>query len=229
MLLYKPRIWHLKGGTLYSRSRTWHGKSQKGMMQTVGFPGRERILELLHFTVRDLESWRCVILCQQQNRNQKWCADGWWWIFSFSNVQDQANSLLVLFLSNLGRPSYQRREGVRDNGFSLRQVCLSGFKEVREPLEQKQACLACLSCVCPWHKSAARAPWGSISSPFCPPHYREGNVQECLGFKKMTTMFSIFKACLCQGSAWWLTCTCGIGSSAQLIVSSWAGRAALGP
>ena len=188
------RIWHLKGGTLYSQSWTWHGRSQKGIMQMVGFPGQERILEHLHFTARDLEAWRCVILCQQQNRNQKWCADAWWWIFSFSIVPNQANSLLFLFLSNLGRPSYPRkhREGVRDNGFSLRQVCLSGFKEVREPLEQKQMCLACLSCVCPWQKSAARAPWGSLSSPFCPPHYREGNVQECLRFKNNNnSVFSI--------------------------------------
>lgn len=120
--------------------------------------------------------------------------------FSLSQLYRIKQILFWLFLSNLGRPSYprKRREGVRDNGFSLRQVCLSGFKEVREPLEQKQMCLACLSCVCPWQKSAARAPWGSLSSTFCPPHYREGNVQECLGFTKTTIAFSVFEACLCQ-------------------------------
>lgn len=71
--------------------------------------------------------------------------------FFISVVQGIKQILFWLFLSNLGRPSYPRkhREGVRNNGFSLRQVCLSGFKEVKEPLEQKQMCLACLSLCLP--------------------------------------------------------------------------------
>ena len=60
---------------------------------------------------------------------------------------------------------------MRNDGFiPYRQVCLSGFKEVREPLEQGRVWLACLSGICPWRKSAAPAPGGGGLSLHSAPH-----------------------------------------------------------